>query len=138
MNKDTLTIGALAAAAAVNLESIRYYERVGLIKQPRKPLSGYRQYPCELVSRIRFIKQAQAYGFSLEEIKDLLSMGDGRCHDVQNKAVQKREYIKGQISDLKRLVKTLDELIDSCNSNSTGYACPIIDTLGQARPSAKE
>lgn len=133
MANNTLSIGALAKAASVNLESIRYYERVGLIKQPRKPVSGYRQYPRELVNRIRFIKQAQTYGFSLIEIKDLLSMGDGRCHDVQNKAVEKREYIKKQISDLKRLLHTLDELIDSCDSNTEGYSCPIISTLGQIK-----
>ncbi len=133
MSDKTYTIGALATAAAVNLESIRYYERLGLIKQPRKPGNGYRQYPHELVKRIRFIKQAQAYGFSLKEIKDLLSMGDGRCLDVKNKAVEKREYISAQIKDLKRLMTTLDELIESCRCNESGLACPIINTLGQTR-----
>ncbi|VAW75320.1 hypothetical protein MNBD_GAMMA12-2781 [hydrothermal vent metagenome] len=131
MSDETFTIGALASAAAVNLESIRYYERLGLIKQPRKPVNGYRQYPHEFIKRIRFIKQAQVYGFSLKEVKDLLSMGDGRCHDVQNKAVEKREYISAQITDLKRLMTTLDELIESCRCNESGLACPIINTLGQ-------
>lgn len=134
MANETLTIGVLAELASVNVETIRYYERVGLIRQPRKPVSGYRQYPDEFVNRIRFIKQAQSYGFSLNEIKDLLSMGDGRCHDVQTKAIEKRGHIKKQISDLKRLLKTLDELIDSCSSNRVGYSCPIISTLGQTKP----
>ncbi len=139
MIQDTFTIGRLADKANVNIESIRYYERVGLIKQPRKPVSGYRQYPVSFIERIRFIKQAQTYGFNLLEIKDLLKIGDGNCRDVQQKAIQKRDQINQKISDLKSLVKTLDELISRCDSTTSSQTCPIVKTLGQQRmqPSIK-
>ncbi len=128
-----LTIGRLAAKAGINVESVRYYERVGLIEQPPKPLSGYRHYPAELVDRIRFIKRAQAYGFSLNEIKDLLAIGEGHCHDVQQKAIAKRRHIKKQIKDLNRLVKALDQLIGACESNRSEQGCPIVRSFSQPR-----
>jgi len=130
LKRETLTIGRLADKADVNIESIRYYERVGLIKQPRKPMSGYRQYPHELIERIRFIKRAQTYGFNLVEIKELLKIGDGHCHDVQKKAIEKRDQIKCQIKDLNKLVKTLDTLITTCDSNQSEKGCPIVKALG--------
>ncbi len=132
MKTETLTIGRLADRADINIESVRYYERVGLIRQPRKPVSGYRQYPVELVERIRFVKRAQAYGFSLHEIKDLLKIGDGRCHDVQQKAIEKRDYINNQINDLKKLVQTLDQLIEACDLNQSNSGCPIVKTFSQS------
>jgi MerR family transcriptional regulator, mercuric resistance operon regulatory protein len=71
-----LTIGRLAAAAGVNVETIRYYQRRGLLKEPMKPLGGYRNYPAEMVKRIRFIKKAQALGFTLENVAGLLHLND--------------------------------------------------------------
>ena len=71
-----LTIGRLAQSAGVNVETIRYYQRVGLLKEPEKPAYGYRHYPPDTVARIRFIKRAQQLGFTLEEISELLSLGD--------------------------------------------------------------
>ncbi len=130
-DKKYLTIGRLAARAGINVESVRYYERVGLIEQPPKPQTGYRQYPVALVERIRFIKRAQAYGFTLNEIKELLEIADGHCHDVQQKAIEKRDRIKSQISDLKRLVKVLDQLIEACDSNQSEQACPIVRAFGR-------
>ena len=125
----TLTIGRLARQAQVNVETVRYYERVGLVQQPRKPASGYRQYPVELVKRIGFIKQAQSYGFTLNEIRELLALGDGRCSDVKNRAIEKKAHIEQQIADLTRLRDTLNELISRCKSNDDSYTCPIIETL---------
>ena len=125
----SLTIGALARAANVNVETIRYYQRVGLIKEPRKPPSGYRHYPDESVARIRFIKRAQQLGFSLQEIAQLLQLGDGRCADVRQRAEEKREQIDKQIQDLTKLRTTLDSLIQACQKGKDEQPCPIVQTL---------
>ena len=76
---ETMTIGNLAKAAGVNVETIRYYQRIGLVDEPDKPAQGYRRYPASIIDRIRFIKRAQELGFRLNEIIDLLSLNDGNC-----------------------------------------------------------
>lgn len=125
----TLTIGRLASLAAVNIETIRYYQRIGIITEPAKPLEGYRIYPAESVGRIRFIKRAQQLGFSLKEIADLLELGDGHCSDIMQRAERKREHINKQIKDLQKLKQTLDTLIDTCRADKQSTHCPIIETL---------
>ena len=125
----SLTIGALARAAEVNVETVRYYQRVGLIKEPRKPQSGFRHYPEETIARIRFIKRAQQLGFTLQEIAQLLQLGDGRCADVRTRAEEKREQINKQIHDLTKLRKTLDGLIQACQKGQNKQACPIVQSL---------
>lgn len=125
----SFTIGSLARAADVNVETIRYYQRVGLIKEPRKPQTGYRHYPEDSVARIRFIKRAQQLGFSLQEIAQLLQLGDGRCADVRQQAEEKREQIDKQIQDLTQLRKTLDTLIHACQNGTENQPCPIVQTL---------
>ncbi|VAW90726.1 hypothetical protein MNBD_GAMMA21-1805 [hydrothermal vent metagenome] len=126
MNKP-LTIGYLARAASVNIETVRYYQRIGLIEEPKKPSSGYRIYSTETVDRIKFIKSAQPLGFSLQEIAELLDLGDGQCDDVRLHAEQKRSNIDQQIKELTKLRKTLDKLIKSCNADNA--QCPIIKSL---------
>ena len=128
MNKP-LTIGHLARAAGVNVETVRYYQRVGLVKEPNKPRSGYRIYPPESVDRIKFIKRAQPLGFSLQEIAELLVLGDGHCEDVRLRAETKRAQIIKQIKDLTALEKTLDQLITACQSEYDTAHCPIVETL---------
>ena len=91
------TIGILAKAAEVNIETIRYYQRVGLITEPVKPLQGYRTYPSETLNRIKFIKRAQQLGFSLAEIAELLELGEGSCNDVRQRAEEKKAHIEQQI-----------------------------------------
>jgi len=125
----SLTIGHLAKAAEVNLETVRYYQRIGLIDEPAKPAQGYRIYPPQTITRIRFIKRAQQLGFKLQEIAQLLQLGDGKCEDVRSRAEQKRQQIDQQISDLNKLRNTLDELINTCHSNNKNTQCPIIETL---------
>ncbi len=125
----TLTIGRLANAAEVNLETIRYYQRIGLLVEPAKPQEGYRKYPSEYITRIQFIKRAQQLGFKLVEIAELLQMGDGHCGDVRLRAEQKRQQINQQIRDLENLRATLDTLIDNCHRGSDSGHCPIIETL---------
>jgi len=123
-----LTIGFLADAAEVNIETVRYYQRVGLIQKPQKPVTGYRIYSSETVDRIKFIKRAQALGFNLEEIADLLALGEGHCADVRLRAEQKKAHIGEQIRDLRKLQRTLDKLIKSCQSDNNAH-CPIVETL---------
>lgn len=133
MTKTNLTIGVLAKAADVNIETVRYYQRIGLITEPEKPLQGYRIYPSATLTRLKFIKRAQQLGFSLAEITELLELGEGSCVDVRERAEQKRDQIDKQINDLNNLRATLSELISSCqngaNAGSSSSHCAIVETL---------
>ena len=124
----TLTIGKLANAAGVNVETIRFYERKGLIAQPQKPAEGFRQYPSEALQRVRFIKRAQELGFTLNEIINLLKLGDGDCQEVQSLAKLKLTLIRKKIADLQCLESNLSHLIDQCSSTSN-LSCPIVDSF---------
>ena len=127
------TIGRLATAAGVNVETIRYYQRVGLIQKPKKPAQGFRKYPAETLEQIRFIKRAQQLGFSLQEIADLLALGDGHCHDVRIRAEEKRDKIAKQIQDLQALQVTLNQLINKCRSGKGNQNCPIVESLSEQK-----
>jgi len=124
-----MTIGRLAEAAEVNIETIRYYQRIGLVSKPQKPQQGYRQYAYETLEQIIFIKRAQQLGFSLQEIADLLELGNGRCSDVRKRAEINRDKIERQIKDLQSLQDTLNQLIHSCHSGKGKQKCPIVETL---------
>ena len=128
MNK-ALTIGMLAKRAAVNVETIRYYERRGLIQQPAKPAQGYRLYPAATQQRLLFIKRAQELGFSLEEVANLLSLGEANCQQVQNMAEEKIIKVRAKISDLLRMETVLDTLLNQCRNNPDSSPCPIVDSL---------
>ena len=127
--KKPLTIGFLARSAEVNVETVRYYQRFGLIQEPQKPFDGYRIYPAETVDRLRFIKRAKQLGFSLKEITELLDLGDGNCDDIRKRAETKRDHVNEQIKDLKKLKNTLDTLIKSCQTETGTARCPIVETL---------
>ena len=129
MNHGALTIGHLALAAGVNVETIRYYQRVGLVSEPAKPRAGFRVYPEEAVKRIRFIKRAQRLGFSLQDIAHLLELGDGHCKDVREQAEAKLIQIESQIRDLQAMRKTLKKLVAQCISGSERGHCPIVQSL---------
>lgn len=129
MNQKPLTIGFLAKAADVNIETIRYYQRIALITEPEKPAQGYRIYPPDTLKRIKFIKRAQQLGFSLSEIAELLELGEGSCTDVRHRAEEKRIHIDQQINDLQNLRNTLTELINACQSDSDSRHCAIVETL---------
>lgn len=128
-NQGKLTIGRLANLVGVNVETIRYYQRIGLIDEPAAPLTGYRQYPVKTAETITFIKRAKRLGFSLKEIAELLQIGDGNCDDVRTRAEIKRNKIDEQIRDLQSLRDTLDQLISECNSELNKQHCPIVGTL---------
>ena len=129
MITETLTIGRLANAADVNVETIRYYQRVGLIKEPRKPPQGFRIYPNEIIERIRFIKRAQQLGFNLREIGELLDLASGQCEDVRVRAEKKRDQIIHQINDLESLRATLNTLIEACYAGKDNTCCPVVQAL---------
>jgi Hg(II)-responsive transcriptional regulator len=132
MHRMTLTIGDLASRADVNVQTVRYYERRGLVPAPPRTDSGYRQYPPDSVARVQFIKRAQALGFSLREIEELLDLRvhpRHSCAEVRRKAEAKRDEIDRKIRSLRELRTSLDGLIEACDSNTQTKECPIIETL---------
>ncbi|HHI94305.1 MAG TPA: MerR family transcriptional regulator [Gammaproteobacteria bacterium] len=130
MTTPTLTIGKLAAAAGVNVETIRYYQRLKLIIEPAKPDQGYRHYPAEYVLRVRFIKRAQQLGFTLKEIQELLELGDGHCQQVQQLAQVKLKKIRERITDLTAMYDALDSLLTQCQTSEADDArCALIETI---------
>ncbi len=129
MTHTPLTIGHLAKAAKVNVETVRYYQRVGLVDEPVKPFGGFRIYPEETINRIRFIKRAQKLGFSLQDIAHLLKLGNSHCDDVREQAETKLAQIEAQIKDLQSMRKTLKKLITECNAGNESGNCPIVQSL---------
>jgi MerR family mercuric resistance operon transcriptional regulator len=128
-----LTIGQLAKETGTHVETIRYYERQGLIAEPPRRASGYREFPPEYVDRIRFIKRAQALGFTLKEISQLLALADGSfdCKDIRKFAEEKVKDIETRIHDLQKIKEVLHELIKKCLSKGKLSSCPIIESLTQ-------
>ena len=127
---DNLTVGILAKRGGVNVETIRYYQRRGLVQEPLKPRGGFRQYPPDSVKRVRFIKRAQALGFTLEEIVGLLTLDEKKaCWETRGIAGHKLELIEGKIADLKKMGKALSRLVNACDVSSAGAPCPIIHLL---------
>ncbi len=125
----SLTIGKLASSAGVNVETIRYYERRGLIDQPVKPGNGFRLYDKTILDRIIFIKKAQGLGFNLDEIENLLSLSNGRCSEIQSLAEAKLGDVQLKIQGLQRLETVLVDLVRQCNARLDKAHCPIIEVL---------
>lgn len=125
----TITIKTVAKKVGIGIETIRYYQRIGLIEQPEKPLSGYRVYSKDTIARLLFIQRAKELGFSLAEISNLLALGDGRCAETRELAAHKLEIIKSKLHDLQTIASTLEKLIQSCESNSVHQNCPIITAI---------
>jgi MerR family transcriptional regulator, mercuric resistance operon regulatory protein len=131
-----LTIGRLARAAHVNIETIRYYQSRGLLPRPAPKNGAFRSYPTILVDRIRFIKRAQELGFSLTEIASLLKLDDGVHRQTIRKLADDRlAEIKTRIGDLQRMSRVLSHLIHECEARGEASSCPIIEAL--ARPPAE-
>ena len=124
-----LTIGKLARKAEVNVETIRYYERTGLIEQPVKPPGGFRHYDRAILERILFIKKAQTLGFKLEEIKTLLELSVGHCTEIQSIAEDKLEDVQEKIQDLRQLETVLTDLVKQCRARVDKAECPIVEAL---------
>jgi Hg(II)-responsive transcriptional regulator len=129
---DTLTTGEAADRAGVNVQTVRYYERRGLIPEPPRTSGGFRQYGPEHVARIRFIKRAQELGFTLDEAGELLDLRatpEADRADVRAVAQEKRDAIQQKIADLQRMQATLDHLITACEGHGTTDDCPILHAL---------
>lgn len=125
-----LTIGKLAKAAGVNVETIRYYQRRGLLVEPAKPLGGHRRYPDEMVKRLRFIKRAQALGFTLTEVGGLLTLDEScACSETRALAARKLALIKQKMADLAAMRHVLGGLLQQCDEGDGGAICPIIEVL---------
>lgn len=129
---NTLTIGKLAGRAGVNIETVRYYERRGLIPKPPRRRSGYREYPDETVKRILFIRHAKELGFSLKEIHELLTLRidpETPCYEVKNRAEAKIDDINEKIMTLQKMKKMLFKLTKACRGNGPASECPILEAL---------
>lgn len=130
MSTQGLTIGALARAAGVNVETIRFYQRRGLLTEPDKPLGGIRRYGEAEVARVLFIKAAQRIGFTLDEIAQLLQLDDGaHCSEARAIAEHKLADVRQRLNDLQRMEAALAQLVDRCASRRGQVSCPLIDAL---------
>ena len=129
-----LTIGQVARSAGVGIETVRFYERQGLLEEPARKESGYRQYPEDVVARLRFIKRAKELGFSLKEIKELLVLRvdpDTTCAEVKSRAEAKIADVEEKIQALQRIKKALVQLTTVCRGRGPTSECPILDALDQ-------
>lgn len=127
------TIGALADAAGVNVETIRFYQRKGLMPEPEKPYGSIRRYGDADLARVRFIKSAQRLGFSLEEVGDLLRLDDGtRCGEARQLAEHKLADVRQKLSDLQRIELVLSDLVARCSAVRGRVNCPLIASLQEA------
>lgn len=128
----SFTIGQLAREAGVGVETIRFYHRRGLIDEPPRRNSGYRDYPRESVVRLRFIRRAKELGFSLKEIRDLLSLridSDHACEEVKQRVLAKIAEIEERIQSLREMRKALGQLGEVCEEGGTSADCPLLDAL---------
>jgi MerR family mercuric resistance operon transcriptional regulator len=127
-----LSIGQVACQTGVGVETVRYYERRGLLEKPPRKGSGYRQYPPEAVLRLRFIKKAKEVGFSLKEIKELLSLrldATATCEDVKGRAEAKILDIEQKIQGLQKMKQALTDLTAACSEDGPVSECPILQML---------
>ena len=132
-DKTGATIGALAEAAGVNVETIRFYQRKGLMPEPEKPSGSIRRYGAAELARVRFIKSAQRLGFSLEEVGELLKLEDGaRCSEARQLAEQKLVDVRQKLSDLQRIESVLAGLVARCSAVRGRVSCPLIASLQEA------
>jgi len=128
----SLRTAEVARQAGVNIETLRFYERKGILAEPPRRASGYRDYPPETVSRVRFIKRAQELGFSLREIKELLELTTvprAKSGRVRQLAQSKLAEIDHKIQDLEAMKRTLTDLVCACDGRSPLTSCPIIESL---------
>lgn len=128
----SLRIGEVAKQAGVGVETVRFYEREGLLDEPERRASGYRQYDEEAVAVLRFIRRAKELGFTLKEIKSLLNLRldtSATRADVREQAREKVADIEAKIADLQRMKDSLLKLIRKCSGHGTAKGCPILDAL---------
>ena len=132
MNTAGRTIGVLAREAGVHVETVRYYERRGLLKQPRRA-GGWRRYDADALRALKFVKRAQELGFSLEEVSELLSLRSSSsvrtCNRVRSRAEAKLADIDAKIRDLTAIRRTLEQLAKACPNDGPAGSCPILGAI---------
>ncbi|SRR5258706_10075300 len=128
---DHLSIGKLAAAAGVGVDTVRFYERAGLLKKPARTPSGYRKYAAADAERLRFVRRAKALGFSLDEVAELLRLNDGggRRKAVRAVAEKRLAQIEQRLAELERIRKSLRHLLHECHGDGPLEGCPIIEAV---------
>ena len=130
----TISIGQVARQAGVGVETIRFYEREGLLEEPARGVSGYRQYTEQVVNRIHFIKRAQRLGFSLKEITDLLLLrvdAHTSCEEVKQRTEAKIAEVERKLVELQRMRQALLQVASLCTGQGPASACPMLDALEQ-------
>lgn len=129
---EALSIGQVAHRAGIGVETVRFYERQGLLQKPPRSKSGYRKYQPEAILRLRFIKKAKEVGFSLKEINDLLSLRldmDATCEDIRIRAAAKISDIEQKIAALQRMKQALTDLTAACRGDGPVSECPILQSF---------
>lgn len=127
---NSVTIGGLASSAGVNVETVRFYQRKGLLPQPDKPYGRIRRYRASDVARLRFIKSAQRLGFSLEEVAGLLRLEDGtHCDEAREIAEGKLAFVRAKLADLRRIESALAKTVRACRAAKGTVMCPLVSAL---------
>lgn len=127
---ENLTIGAFGKAAGVNVETIRFYQRKGLLQEPDRPYGSIRRYGQADVARVKFVKSAQRLGFSLDEIGQLLKLEDGtHCSEAAELAALRLADVRVRLADLMRMEMVLSRLVSECNAHRSSVSCPLIAAL---------
>ena len=127
---ENLTIGTFAQAAGVNVETIRFYQRKGLLPTPERPPGSIRRYGSADVARVKFVKAAQRLGFSLDEVGQLLTLEDGtHCSEAAELATQRLDDVRAKLADLNRIEAVLGNLVTECHVHQGKVSCPIIAAL---------
>jgi len=129
MTVKPLTIGTIAKRSGVSVETIRFYQREGLIVEPPKPVTGFRTYPTETIGRLTFIQRSKGLGFTLAEIKTLLQLRASDCTATRTLTQQKLDLIRSKIADLQTMELALEQLVTQCESRQPTDNCPIIAAL---------
>jgi MerR family mercuric resistance operon transcriptional regulator len=130
IENDLMTIGGLAKAADMNVETIRYYQRRGLVPEPEKPLGGIRRYEPSILGRLYFIRTGQWLGFSLDEIGELLKLEDGtHCDEARTLGERKLANVRGKIRGLQQIEHVLGQLVEECCARRGDITCPLISSL---------
>ena len=128
-----MRIGELARSVDVNVETIRYYQRIGLLEVPEKPCGSMRSYNDQDLLRLRFIRHAQQLGFSLEDIRELLALSSADCKRVERLAAEKLNQVNEKLRQLRRIHSVLAKTIEQCAGRKRNEPCPIIETLTEVK-----
>ena len=128
-----MRIGELARSVDVKVETIRYYQRIGLLELPEKPYGGMRSYSDQDLQRLRFIRRAQKLGFSLKDIRELLDLSSSDCERVEKLAAEKLSEVKAKLRQLRSIESILAKTVEQCARRKSNQPCPIIETLNEIK-----